>query len=86
MKVLIIHFESHCFNPQAQEAVGAVVNQLIYDELLTRDSINLCKAGYFDSKHTKGDDYEYRVDSNFIHTLNTKMLTQDITDSLIRLD
>ena len=84
--VNIIHFESHCFNPQAQEAVGAVVNQLIYDELLTRDSINLClKAGYFDSKFTKGDDYEYRVDSNFIHTLDTKMLTQDITDSLIRL-
>jgi hypothetical protein len=84
--IKLIHFESHCFNSHAQESVGEVVNQLIYDEVLVRDSIYLClKSGYFDSKYSKGDDFESRVDSNFIHNLNPEFLKQDITDSLIRL-
>ena len=84
--VKIFHFESHCFNSQAQETVGEVVGQLVYDNEISRDSLFFCvKGGYFESKYSTGDEFEFKLDSNFVHNLNASLIRKSIKDSLIRL-
>ena len=48
--------------------------------------IYICaKGGYFELKDSLGDEYECRVDNNYVHSLNKKLIKQDITNALIRL-